>query len=239
MALQEAVAARIVTLGRRAIHARGRFDLALAGGNTPRDVYTRLATPPYSERLDWGRIHVFFGDERYVPLDHPDSNYRMAREALLDQVPLPKANVHPIPTDGGDPAADAARYGQCLHQQLPGDGTQTPVLDLILLGIGEDGHTASLFPKTPILSERTEPAAAVYVPHLNSWRISVTLPVIERARQRLFLAVGNAKARIVGQVLNRSSAAARLPVERVASIGPTEWHLDAAAASQLNGETQT
>ena len=162
-ALSAAAAEIIVNLARESLQARGRFSVALAGGNTPKRTY-QLLVERYRDEIDWSRWQVIFGDERFVPSDDKRSNYRMAREALLAAAPIPADHVHPIPTDTptvGD-AADA--YERTLRHVLAAGDTQPSAIDLVLLGVGPDGHTASLFPGSPVLAERTQWARAVEAP---------------------------------------------------------------------------
>lgn len=210
---------------------RGSAHLALAGGRTPERLYRCLATSGFREAIDWGRLHIYFGDERAVPPDHPDSNYRMAREALLDQVPIPAGQIHPIAAMVSTIRQDAANYAEVLRRCAPSGPQGFPQFDLVLLGLGEDGHTASLFPKTCILRERHRPVAAVYVPRLKSWRISLTYPVLEEARALWFLVAGSGKAAIMRRVFQDPGAG--YPVQGIRARGRTEWFLDAEAAAEL------
>lgn len=222
-------AERWVTAADEAIRARGAFHVALAGGSTPRLLYELLATAPWRRRIDWSATHLWFGDERAVPADHPDSNYRMANEALISHVESPGSRVHRIETERG-PEAAAAHYDTLLRRLLPHEGADsTPRFDLILLGLGDDGHVASLFPDTAILEERAALAAAVFVPKLDAWRISLTLPTLAAGRHVAILVAGAAKADIVGRV--HAGQAEEAPVRRL--HGRIEWFLDRAAARRL------
>ncbi|OBS10147.1 6-phosphogluconolactonase [Acidihalobacter prosperus] len=224
--LYAAVADRVIALAESAVAARGRFHLALAGGNTPRRLYERLAA---RDDTDWNRWEIWFGDERCVAPEHQDSNYRMARETLLAHVPIPASQVHPMIADPAiAPERAAADYADALSAHLP-QQAGWPILDAVLLGLGPDGHTASLFPGTPILDVLDTPVAAVHVPRLSAWRISLTLPVLAHARHLLFVVEGAGKSDVLAR-LARGPAAGEppLPVERVS--GPrAEWYLDAAA----------
>jgi len=220
-----------VEAARAAIAARGVFHLALAGGRTPLPLYRRLAAEP--ARIDWPRVHVWFGDERAVPWDHAESNYRMAREALLDRVPVPAGQVHPIRARTAYIRQDAAAYGERMRRLLPPGAHGFPALDLVLLGLGADGHTASLFPGTCILHQRVRPVEANYVPRLRAWRISLTYPVLEAAREVLFLATGAEKAEAVRRTLCPAPGEAPTPAGRLCAARPTRWVLDAAAAARL------
>jgi 6-phosphogluconolactonase len=215
----------IATEAREAIAARGRFSIALAGGNTPRPVYEQLA----SADLDWTRVVVAFGDERCVPPDDPRSNYLMAKAALLDRAPIPAANV--LRMRGEDPPDEAAaHYAEDLRKTL-GEGWR---LDLVLLGLGDDGHTASLFPGLVAVTETNRPAAACYVEVMGMWRLTLTPPAINAARRVAFLVSGAGKAGILHRVLQGPREPIELPAQ---AIRPTErpalWLIDAAAAAKL------
>jgi len=231
--LAAAAADRIVASARNAIRRRGRCVLALSGGSTPRLVYPLLASRPRIGLVDWSRVEFFWGDERGVPADHPDSNFGLARSLLLDQLPSVRLEaVHPMPADAADPDAAAARYEAELGRVLgvrPG-GTRRPRFDLVWLGMGPDGHTASLFPGADALSERRRwviPATAPKSSAVAS-RMTLTLPLITAARAVLFVVAGADKAQAVRAVRVGSSA---LPAARVRARS-TLWLLDAAAAGE-------
>ncbi len=216
-----------------AIEARGVFHACLSGGSTPKRLYQRLAEGELAKSLDWSRIHLWFGDERCVPPDHPDSNYRMVHEALISHIAIPERNVHRIHGELS-PEDAASRYARELVHHLPDRGDGLGRFDLLMLGMGDDGHTASLFPGTAALQEHERPAVAVYVPKLQSWRITITYPLIERAREIMLLVAGAAKADVVAQVLGGAPEAAEYPVARVrAPEGELVWWLDRAAAARL------
>ena len=226
-------ARRVSVLLQEAVRERGAAAMALAGGGTPRGLYRLLAAPPYDHDIPWDRIRLFLGDERWVPADHPDSNQRMVRESLLAALPARPA-FHPFPAADGDPRGAAARYAECLAAEIPETLGAVPRLDLILLGMGADGHTASLFPGTAIL-DAEETVAAVFVPRMNSWRLSLTLPVLNAARQVLFLVNGADKAAAVAQVL-ADGPRKDLPASLVRPVdGGVEWYLDREAAARLAG----
>ncbi|HEX7314223.1 MAG TPA: 6-phosphogluconolactonase [Pyrinomonadaceae bacterium] len=226
-----AAAARVAELAREAIGARGLFTVALSGGSTPRRVYDLLAGEEFREGIDWPNVHVFFGDERMVPPDHAESNYRMANEALLSRVAVPPENVHRI--DGlGDAAANASAYERDMRG-LFGDA-EWPRLDLVLLGMGDDGHTASLFPETDALNERRLWVAPNWVEKLGAWRVTLTAPVINAARHVAFLVNGAAKAERLREVLKGERDPARLPSQFIhPDEGVLEWFVDREAASKL------
>ncbi|MDX9739901.1 MAG: 6-phosphogluconolactonase [Gammaproteobacteria bacterium] len=213
-----------------AIRARGVCHVALAGGSTPRALYELLARPPWRERIDWSRHYFWFGDERCVPPDHPDSNYRMARETLLSHIAVDAERVHRIRGEI-DPALAAREYEDALRRTVATDEGATPALDLVLLGLGTDGHVASLFPGTDILAARGNLVAAVWVPRLASWRVSLTLPVINAARRVALLVTGSGKADIVAQVIGAESHA--YPAGLVQPSAGVDWYLDRAAAAGI------
>jgi 6-phosphogluconolactonase len=208
----------------------GGFRLVLSGGATPRPLYRLLASDAFAPRIDWPSIEFFFGDERMVPHTHPDSNCRMARQTLLDHVPVTAQAVHPMPTDGT--AQDCARRYETLLQQRYGRDAfdpAEPLFDVVLLGMGADGHTASLLPGEPVLEDRTHWVAAV--PHGRSEaRLTLTYPAIASSRHVAFLVTGAEKARAVAAM---RAGDARLPAARIASDGEVIWFLDRAAAGTL------
>ncbi len=234
-ALARAAAEAFTAAALESVAARGRFTVALSGGSTPRALYRLLADPgeSFRARVPWERVHVFFGDERPVPPDHPDSNYRMAREALLGHVPA--ASVHRLRGEAPVAAAAAAEYQAELARffAVPEEGAP-PALDLVLLGLGADGHTASLFPGSDALGERRRWVTAPFVRRLGSHRLTLTLPVLDRAREALFLVAGADKAEAVARVL---APVAGEPVPPAALVrpeaGPPRWIVDVAAAARL------
>jgi 6-phosphogluconolactonase len=226
-ALARAVAERWVVLAQDAIAARGVFHVALAGGNTPRRLYQLLAGDEFRVRAQFDRAQLWLGDERCVPAGHPDSNYRMAREAFADA--LPTGRLWRVETERGAEEA-ASHYARLLREHLP-TVQDLPRFDLVLLGMGPDGHTASLFPGTNILSEHLRTVAPVYVEKFASWRVSLTLPVLNQSRHVLFMVAGADKAEALHRVLIGRDAA--LPSASVKPQGGAEWHLDATAAARL------
>jgi 6-phosphogluconolactonase len=218
-----------------AVAARGAAWIALAGGRTPRVVYQHLAGDG-APTIDWTRVHVAFGDERLVPPDHADSNYGMARSALFDRVPIPAAQVHRI--EGERPtAADAAEaYGVALTQAFALAPGAWPVFDVVLLGVGADGHTASLFPGTSALAVSDRLAAAAEAPAAPTARVTLTYPVLNAARAVVLLVGGVDKAAAVARAFDDTVPVADCPVRGVRpQAGSLTWHLDAAAASKLSG----
>ncbi|SCZ58406.1 6-phosphogluconolactonase [Thiohalomonas denitrificans] len=222
-------AERIALLATRSIAEHGSFHFALAGGATPAGTYKVLGTPPLRDEVDWSRVHVYFGDERCVPPDHRDSNFRMAQKTLLSRVPLPESQQHRIRGEL-EPEAAVRHYTETLRRELPLEGT-IPVFDLVMLGTGPDGHIASLFPGTDILKRR-KPVAAVYVPKLGAWRISLTFPVLNAARHVIVLVTGPKKADVIRHVVKHHDSNP-LPLELLRPRGQLEWFLDRAAARYI------
>jgi len=229
------VAEEFQRAARAAIDARDRFTVALSGGSTPKGVYSRLADDERSgtQRLPWDKIHAFFGDERQVPPEHPESNFRMAWEALLREVPIPPANVHRVRAELDAPRA-AAEYEAEIHSVFGARPGEVPRLDLVLLGLGPDGHTASLFPGSAGLTERTALVCANWVEQLSSYRITFTFPLLNAAAEVLFVAVGVEKARILRHVLRGDPAGQTYPAQSVRPVsGRLLWMIDEAAARDL------
>jgi len=198
----------------------GRCALALSGGTTPRPVYAALAAPELASRVDWNGVDVYFGDERAVPRDHADSNFRMAMEALLSRVPIPPARIHRMEAERQDLDAAAAAYGDLLPAAL----------DVLVLGMGADGHTASLFPGSPALAERERRVVVVDGPNPPRRRMTITPPVIAAARHVLVLVTGKEKAAAVARAVDEATPASEIPAA-LARHGV--WFLDRAAAARL------
>lgn len=231
--LAQAAAVQITTLANATMAAHGRFTLVLAGGSTPRTLYTLLSTTEFASRVPWSHVHCFWGDERCVPPDHPDSNYRLARESLLDHIPVPAANIHRIPGEQA-PEQAAIAYEQTLRAFFASN--PRPRFDLILLGMGEDGHTASLFPGTAALYERQRWVVAHYVDRTRGWRITLTPVVLNAAAHIIFLVTGSQKAACLQQVLIGPYQPDRLPAQIVRPThGDLLWLIDRAAARALEG----
>jgi 6-phosphogluconolactonase len=230
-------AARLVAAANGAVEARGRFAVALSGGSTPRALYERLATPAWRDRVPWSRSEIFWGDERSVPPDHADSNYRLARASLLDSAGVPPERVHRMAGEAADPRAAAAAYEGEIARVLGGvPGEAPPAFDLVLLGLGPDGHTASLFPGTPALAERRRWTAENPVPRLGTVRLTLTFPILNRARDVLFLVAGADKAAVLREVLDGPADPTRLPAQGVRpAAGRLVWLVDRAAAAALSG----
>lgn len=237
--LFRAAAEEFIRVGRAAIGAQGRFAVALSGGSTPRALYSLLAAN-YAN-FAWNRVFLFFGDERHVPPIDPESNYRMVNEALLTKIAIPAENVFRVPAENPDAAAAASDYEAELRgffglrsELRPGDRpAEFPRFDLILLGMGPDGHTASLFPDSPALDEQSRLVVANWVAKFNTDRITFTFPVLNRAAEVMFLVSGADKADMLRQVLEGKNTPP-LPSQRVQpSDGKLLWLLDEAAAAKL------
>jgi 6-phosphogluconolactonase len=237
-AVMRAAAEQVVDTAAGAARASGRFAIALAGGATPRQLYTLLATPSYVARVEWRTVHVFWGDERGVPPDDPASNYRMARETLLAQVSVAPECVHRIHGEDAPSVAATAYERELRAAFATPTGPPRPLpgarLDLVLLGMGDNGHTASLFPHSPALDERERWVIADHVDATPPARVTLTAPVINAAALALFLVVGAAKAAMLQRVLEGPRDPAALPAQLVAPTnGRVRWIVDAAAAAQL------
>lgn len=228
-ALSSAAADEIVAIARTSVAARGRFTVALAGGNTPRRTYELLATR-HRDAIDWSRTDIIFGDERFVPFSDARSNYRMAREALLDHVPVPPERVHPVLTDSRTVGDAATAYDRTLVSLVDSGSAET--VDLVLLGVGPDGHTASLFPGIPAVDERTRYAVGVAAPTAVQPavpRVTTTLPFLNGARHVMFLITGADKRPVIGDILSNAPSAGRYPAAMVAARERTLWMIDRSA----------
>jgi 6-phosphogluconolactonase len=224
----EAAANRFIELGREAVSERGRFTVALAGGSTPKQAYRLLASAPFRQQLDWSKVHIFFGDERSVPPDDIESNYRMANEALLSHVGLPLENIHRM-NGVGDVVANARLYEDEMRTFFNDAGW--PRLDLVLLGMGNDGHTASLFPGTQALHEEQAWVVGVWVEKLSAYRITLTAPAINHAAHIIFLVTGENKAEPLREILKGQQSSEQLPAQLIKPLdGSLEWFIDRAAA---------
>jgi 6-phosphogluconolactonase len=226
-----AAADRFVELARAAIDERGRFSVALAGGSTPKRAYELLASDEDKDRLDWSRVHIFFGDERCVPPDDAESNYRMANEAMLSRLPIPPQNIHRM-QGVGDAVANARLYEDELRTYF--NDASWPSFDLILLGMGDDGHTASLFPRSPALTEQQAWVVANWVEKFNAFRITLTAPAINHAAHIVFLVTGENKAERLAEVLRDEREPERLPSQLINPVdGSLEWFVDKSASAHL------
>jgi 6-phosphogluconolactonase len=228
--LSRAAAERFVSLSRAAALSHGRFAAALSGGSTPRRLYSLLGSSPYREKIDWKRAHIFWVDERCVAPSHEDSNYRLAAETFLLDAAVPAENIHRIRGENG-PEIAAFDYQEELHRFFR--RSQKKVFDLLILGAGVDGHTASLFPGSALLQERTSDVVPVNLEKPMVSRVTLTLPVLKQAAHILFLVTGRDKADIVYEVL-KSDNREHYPAGLVQPVdGTLSWFLDEAAASRI------
>lgn len=213
----------------RALAVEGKAALCLAGGNTPRQVYRMLADAPLRERFPWGRVHWFFGDERVVPAENPRSNFHMVHEALFSRAPIPPENIHPVPTESGNAEKSAAAYEAVLKQFYGSDrlAANRALFAATLLGVGDNGHTASLFPGSPALGERKRWAVGVHDASVPEPRVTLTIPTLESSGEVAFLVTGAEKHAIVTQLAQDAA----LPAARIHPAGRLRWFLDRAAAA--------
>ncbi len=224
--LSEAAAMDIADFIASTVSRRGHFSLALSGGSTPRTLHNLLGTV-YRKKIPWEAVSIFFGDERYVPHTDNQSNYLMAGETLLNLVPIPVRNIHPIPTDHSDPVKAAEAYETELRKHFPEIGSS---FDLVILGMGKEGHTASLFPGSPALDEKRRWVMSVEVPVLPRRRITLTYPILNRASAVYFLVSGSDKKGALREVVARSSDYHKFPAKGVSPVhGRLEWWVDSAA----------
>jgi len=231
-ALFRGAADEFATRAISAVQSRGRFTVALAGGSTPKSLYTLLAT---NTSLPWNKIYFFFGDERHVPPDHPESNYRMVREALLSKIPIPAENVFRMPAENPDASKAAEAYEQTLRNFFNPAPGQFPRFDMVLLGMGPDGHTASLFPGIPVLQEKSHWVVSDWMEKFKTHRITLTLPVLNNAAVVMFLVSGQDKASTLKEVLQGKQPGELFPSKLIKPNGELIWMVDRAAAAQLSG----
>jgi 6-phosphogluconolactonase len=225
----------------RARHALGRsFSAALSGGATPRRLYELLASPPISSRIDWNKAHLFQVDERCVPPDDTQSNFRLIREALLRRVALPAANFHRMAAEQADREGATRAYAAEIARVLKPRADAPPRFDWVLLGMGTDGHTASLFPGSRAVQERTEWVRPNFVEKLGAWRITLTLPVLNAAARVVFLVSGGEKAETLARVLEGPAMPEELPAQAVEPReGTVAWYVDEAAAGVLKNRPRS
>jgi 6-phosphogluconolactonase len=220
LSLSHAAANFIVLESNKMVAEKGSFSIALSGGSTPKLLFELLAQPPYKDAIPWKKMIIAFGDERFVPATSDESNYKMACDALLDHVAVPKKNILRIVTEKVTPERSAKIYGKEIKKKLK-------AFDLILLGVGEEGHTASIFPKSELIKNKKDNVSAVWVEEKQMDRISFTLPFINKATDVLFLVSGESKAAIVKKIFSKAGAA--LPAAMVRAKKNTFWFLDEAA----------
>ncbi|MGI4739095.1 MAG: 6-phosphogluconolactonase [Janthinobacterium lividum] len=227
----EALADYFTAAASQAVAARGRFVVALSGGSSPKKLYELLASPAYHEQVAWEKVYFFFGDERNVPQTSPDSNYLMAKTTLLDPLGIRPSQVFAVDTNHELPAEAATQYAIDMEEFF---GEEKAEFDLVLLGLGDNAHTASLFPNTPVLHETKASVEEVWLPEEKVYRITMTAPLINQARAVAFLVYGAGKAEAVQQILEFDRDIDRYPAQLIEpTSGPADWFLDEAAAKQL------
>ncbi len=229
--LAQGAAEVMLSIAKQSIEARGRFVIALSGGTTPDALFSLLAKPPFRDEMPWNKIFIFWGDERCVPFDDKKNNAFRAKTIVLDQVAIPLENIYPIPV-GIDPALSAKKYESTINHFF---GTEALSFDLIFLGLGENGHTASLFPESAIIHEKTQLLREVYVPEQHMFRITMTPLLINQAHTIIFLVEGENKAAILNTVLNGSLQPDKYPAQIItAEKGKLYWFIDKKAAALLS-----
>ena len=235
-ALAAAGAEHVVRACRTAVAGRGEFAIALSGGDTPKPLYERLGEEPFRSRVPWDKVRVFWGDERGVPPTDPRSNFRMAEETLLRRVPVRPERVHRMPAERADLDEAADEYADVLRVHVPAGAGGWPRLDLVLLGLGEDAHVASLFPGAPVLREARRTVVAYYVPAQGMNRMTLTAPVLSRAGEVLFLVSGASKAEALWRVLEGPRRPDVVPAQLIRPVGGGRvlWLADAASTSRLS-----
>ncbi|NGX39705.1 MAG: 6-phosphogluconolactonase [Chlamydiae bacterium] len=217
-----------ISIAKSAIEEKGAFTVALAGGSTPKALYERLASLPYSEEIDWSKVWLFWGDERSVSPDDPESNYRMAMESGFGNLPIPKDQIFRMEGEK-DLEESARRYEEQIKQAL-----KSNPFDLVILGMGDDGHTASLFPQTEGLKAEGRLAIANYVPQKNTWRLTLTFAAINSAKNIAIYVMGAGKKHMVAEVLKSEDQFERYPIQRVGTKeNPALWIIDEAASAEL------
>jgi 6-phosphogluconolactonase len=234
-AVSRGAAEEFVRCAREAIGAQGRFTVTLSGGSTPRRMFEMLAEPPFRDQVDWSKTHSFWGDERSVSPDHRDSNYRMANEAMLSRLPIPSGQVHRIEAERQDRDAAAREYQAIIAKTFAVDPNGAPpAFDLVLLGMGPDGHTASLFPHTAALAESKRWVVVNFVPKFNTDRVTLTVPILNKAREVLFLVAGADKAGPLAEMLEGPPDPERLPSQLIKpTAGALLWFVDRLAVAKL------
>lgn len=231
-ALVEALAQRFADLAQESIRQRGKFTAALSGGSTPKALYERLAKPPFSNSIEWEKARLFLGDERCVSHADEESNYRMIDQALLSKIPVPSTSAFPTQGQDKDPQGAAQSYEQTIRTVFQ-SAEGVPVFDLVLLGLGPDGHTASLFPGSKAIQEHKRLYIANFVEKFDSWRLTMTYPLLKNARNIVFLVSGPSKAAILADVFKKPEK--KYPAQAVHPInGNLEWFIDKDAAKLLS-----
>lgn len=223
-------------LSEKTISEKKIFIAGVSGGSTPETLYTLLGSTPFRDNVDWSHIHLFWTDERFVPHDHEESNYRLLYDRLLSRISIPPENIHPVRTDSASPAHAAECYEEEISNFFHLSAGEFPAFDLIMLGMGEDGHTASLFPSSRSLEEKTRLACPVYMKKPNPDRVTLTLPVLNNSKQILFLVAGRSKSKVLKAVLTPEQRH-KYPAGMIEPAGGIlKWLIDEEAAEELNPE---
>lgn len=222
-ALSQLLAKRFIIEGNKAIKKHDSFHVVLSGGRSPQPFFSLLASDTYKPLIAWDKTHIYLSDERFVPHQHADSNFGMIKRILLDNVPIPEKNIHAIPTEKTTPEEAAKEYEKILFENCPIDNNH-PCFDFSLLGIGEDGHVASLFPETDALTITNKMAVSVFVPKLKAWRISLTFPALNHSHYTAVIATGEKKICVVKHVLKKTEVI--YPIQLLEPQHELEWYLD-------------
>ncbi|RIJ42053.1 6-phosphogluconolactonase [Pontibacter oryzae] len=232
--LSIAVAELVVKKAQEAVAATGRFSLALTGGSSPVQLYSLLAASPYTEQMPWADTYIFWGDERWVPLTDEKSNAKMAFDTFLSKVPVPQNQIFPMWEADMEPEAFAQKYEQTLKEHF---GQSAPQFDLILLGMGDDGHTASLFPHTEVLKEQSSWVKAYYLTPQSMFRVTLTAPLINQSKAVVFMTFGENKAPALAEVLEGERNVEEYPSQLIQPVsGEVHWFVDEKAAAGLKNK---
>jgi 6-phosphogluconolactonase len=224
----------IVDAAKQAVESHSKFTIALSGGSTPKKLYELLASPDWAVKFPWNKTEFFWGDERYVPPTDPNSNFHMTQQAMLDRVKAPTANVHRVRTEETEPGHAAELYEEAIRRAVPAGADGLPQFDLMLLGLGTNGHTASLFPYQPALHEKAKIVVSEYIDEVKMTRVTMSAPLINAARQIVFVALGGDKATVVRDVVTGVFDPERLPAQLIRPAhGSLLWIIDPAAAEKL------
>lgn len=238
--LSQSAAELVVRIIQESLVTQDRVTLCLSGGSTPRGLYSLLAEKPFCQDIPWDKVHIFWGDERHIPLNEPDNHYRMAMNLFLSKVPIPSENIHRMVVELPDPDEVAQKYESDLRKFFDLSGDAIPKFDLIFLGMGADGHTASLFPETTALQETRRWVVSNYVPWRDLTRMTLTFPILNNARNIVFLVSGSSKAEMLKTVLQGPHNMPLFPAQRVSlESGELMWFVDQDAGAQFDGKDQT
>lgn len=230
-----AVADEIIASIQERISEQGRCSIALAGGSTPGNVYRTLSKPPRATDVEWDKLDIFWGDERWVSHDDDQSNYRMTDETILSQLKVKKPRIHPVNTSLGSPQVGANAYGETLMKVLNTKSGEVPLIDIVLLGVGEDGHTASLFPNSDVLTKTDSICYAVQHPENKGWRVTIGAQTLFSARKVFFIVKGESKAEIMARVIEGAEPISQLPSRLFTqSSSEVTFLLDSGAAQKLS-----